>query len=107
VNSNSNEREDGMMCLTLDGQIKWKTGGSWFAVTFERGNLILVDGLILTLDGKKGILHLVEPSPAAFKELAQAKIFGGKEIWAPMAFSRGKLLLRNQEEMKCLDLLKP
>lgn len=107
VNSNSNEREDGMMCLTLDGQIKWKTRDSWSSTTFERGGLMLVDGMILTLDGKKGVLYLVDPSPDGFKELAQAKVFGGKEIWAPMALSDGKLLLRNQEEMKCLDLKNP
>jgi len=104
VNSNSNEREDGMMCLTMDGQVKWKTGSSWFATTFERGPLLLVDGVILTLDGKEGILHMVDPSPDEYKELAQAPLFEGKEIWAPMAFSDGKLLARNQQELKCLKL---
>ncbi len=107
MNSNSNEREDGMLCLTLDGQVKWKTRDAWFSTTFERGNLLLADGLIYNLDGKKGILHLIEPSPDGYKELAQAQIFSGKEIWAPMALSNGKLLLRNQEEMKCLDLKNP
>jgi len=104
VNSNSNEREDGMMCLTLDGEIKWKTGGSFGATTFERGPLMLADGMIITLDGKKGVLHLIEPSPEKFKQLDEAKIFSGKEIWAPMALSDGKLLVRNQEQMKCLNI---
>jgi outer membrane protein assembly factor BamB len=104
VNSNSNEREDGMMCLTLDGQIKWKTGGSFAATTFERGGLLLADGMIVTLDGKRGVLYLIEPSPDAFKPIAEAKIFSGKEIWAPMALSDGKLLVRNQTELKCLNL---
>lgn len=107
VNSNSNEREDGMMCLGLDGQVKWKTGDAWFATTFERGGLLLADNLIFNLDGKKGILHLIEPSPEGFKELTQAAIFDGKEIWAPMALSNGKLLLRNQQEMKCIDVKNP
>ncbi len=107
MNSNSNEREDGMLCLSLDGQVKWKTRDAWFSTTFERGPLMLVDNLILNLDGKKGVLFLIEPSPDGFKEVAQAKVFGGKEIWAPMAFSNGKLLLRNQQELKCLDLKNP
>jgi outer membrane protein assembly factor BamB len=107
ANSNSNEREDGMMCLSLDGQVKWKTGDSPSSVTFERGNLILVDGLILNLDGKKGELHLIEPSPDKYNDLASFKVFDGKEIWAPMAFSDGKLLLRNQQVLKCLDLKNP
>jgi outer membrane protein assembly factor BamB len=107
VNSNSNEREDGLMCLTLDGEVKWKTRESWFSTSFERGPLLLADGLIFNLDGKKGSLHLIEPSPDGYKELAKADLLGGKEIWAPMALSQGKLLLRSQSEMKCLDVKNP
>lgn len=107
VNSNSNEREDGLMCLTLDGAVKWKTRESWFSTSFERGPLLLADGLIFNLDGKKGTLHLIEPSPDGYKELASANFLGGKEIWAPMALSQGKLLLRSQSEMKCLDVKNP
>jgi len=104
VNSNSNDREDGLMCLSLDGQVKWKTSDISSAPTFERGNLILADGLIFNLDGKKGVLYLIDPSPEAFKELAHAPILGGKEIWAPMALSDGRLLLRDQQELKCIDV---
>ena len=107
INSNSNEREDGMMCLTLDGQIKWKTKDSWFTTTFERGPLMLADGLIYNLDGKKGVLYLLDPSPEAFKKIAEVKLLGGKEIWSPMALSQGKLLVRSQTEMKCLDVRTP
>ena len=66
INSNSNEREDGMMCVTLDGKILWKTRDkdkSYFSTTFERGPLMLADGLIFNLDGKRGDLYLIEPSP--------------------------------------------
>ncbi len=107
LNSNSNEREDGMMCLSLDGQIKWKTKDSWFTTTFERGPLLLADGLIYNLDGKKGVLYLLDPSPEAFKKIAEVKLLGGKEIWSPMALSQGKLLVRSQSEMKCLDAKTP
>ncbi len=107
LNSNSNEREDGMMCLTLDGQVKWQTSEAWFSTTFERGPLMLADGLIFNLDGKKGVLYLIEPSPEEYKELASVKLLDGKEIWAPMALSQGKLLVRSQREMKCLDVKTP
>jgi len=99
LNSNSNERSDGMMCLTLDGKVKWTTGRS---PNFQRGNLIYADGLIYNLDGRTGILHLIQPSPDGYKELAQAKLLGGKEIWAPMAISDGMLVLRDQSQMKCI-----
>jgi hypothetical protein len=107
VNSNSNEREDGMMCLSLDGQVKWKTHGTEGAPMFGLGPLMLADGLILNLDGDKGVLHLIEPSPDGYKELAQAKFLDGKEIWSPMALAEGKLLIRSQTEMKCLDIKNP
>lgn len=107
VNSNSNERTDGMMCLTLDGKVLWNTAAIEGAPQFERGNLLLADGVIISLDGKTGILHMVEPSPEGFKPLASAKMFEGKEMWSPMALSDGKLLLRNQVEMKCIDLRNP
>ena len=107
VNSNSNERIDGMMCLTLDGKVLWNTKAIEGAPEFERGNLLFVDGMIISLDGKSGILHLVEPSPEGFKPIASAKIFEGEQMWSPMALSDGKLLLRSQEEMKCIDLRNP
>jgi hypothetical protein len=93
--------------MTLDGKVLWRTGDQEGLPTFERGNLLFADGLIIEFDGKKGTLHLIEPSPEGYKELAQAKLFSGKEMWAPMALSQGKLLVRNQEEMKCVDLRNP
>jgi hypothetical protein len=107
LNSNSNEREDGMMCLGLDGAIKWETKNTTGAPMFDLGPLMLADNLIFNLDGKKGILYLIEPSPDGYKELSQAKLLDGKEIWSPMALSDGKLLIRSQAEMKCLDVVSP
>ena len=107
VNSNSNERSDGMMCLTFDGNVLWNTGNGGPLPNFERGNLLLADGMIVTLDGKSGILYLIEPSPEGFREIASAKMFEGDQMWSPMALSDGKLVLRSQKEMKCVDLRNP
>ena len=105
VGSNSNSRRDGLTCITLDGQVKWKTKRS---PNFGRGPLILADGMIYAMDGAKGILHLVAPSPDGYKQLAQARIFQTKPIWATMAMSAdGKLLLRDNAQLKCLDVKKP
>ncbi|MFP6583342.1 MAG: PQQ-binding-like beta-propeller repeat protein, partial [Candidatus Hydrogenedentota bacterium] len=106
-NSNSNDEKDGMECLTLDGTLKWKTKGDRSLPNFDFGNLIGVDGLIVNLDGRRGTLHLIEPSPDGYKELARAPIFKGNKMWSPMAFSQGRLVLRSQSEMKCLDLRNP
>ena len=107
MNSNSNEREDGLLCVTLDGKVLWRTTDTDGLPTFERGNLLFADGLIIALHGKRGTLHLIKPSPDGYKELAKAKLFSGSKMWAPMALSQGKLLVRNQRELKCVDLRNP
>jgi outer membrane protein assembly factor BamB len=108
VNSNSNEASDGMVCLDLSGKIKWQTRAK---PNFERGNLLLADGMIFNLDGQTGTLHLIDPSPEGYKELARAKLVGRtaeryreERIWAPMALCEGKLILRDKTQMKCIDV---
>jgi len=101
ANSNSNEWQHGMMCFDLDGRVLWQTGAS---PNFQRGNLIYADGLIYNLDGKTGHLRLVQPSPKGYKQIAEVQLLGGKEIWAPMSLSNGLLVIRDQSQMKCLDL---
>jgi outer membrane protein assembly factor BamB len=103
ANSNGNSRHDGMICLDLQGNLKWKTGNE---PNFEKGGILLADGLIYNLEGNNGTLHLIEPSPEGYKELAKAPVLkSGKErMWAPLVLVDGKLLVRSQEEMKCLDV---
>jgi outer membrane protein assembly factor BamB len=95
----TNETRDGMVCMDLDGNVKWKTKRS---PLFDKGGFILVDGLIISVDGNKGFLYLIEPSPTGFKELASAKILDTNQCWAPLALSDGKLLIRDQKQMKCV-----
>ena len=101
LNCNTNSKADGLVCMDLDGKVKWKTGRQ---PHFERGNLILVDGVLLVMHGRGGTLHMVQPDPAGYKEIAQAKILSGRDIWAPMALADGKLVLRDQRQMKCLQV---
>lgn len=107
LNSNGNSRNDGMLCMALDGSVAWRTRDTEGLPRFERGGLLFADGMIIALDGKQGTLHLIDPSPEVYTELARAPIFHGSKMWAPMALSNGKLVLRSQEEMKCLDLRNP
>jgi len=62
----------------------------------------LAGDLILSVDGGVGILNLIEPSPEGFKRLANAKLLDSRECWAPLALSDGKLVIRDQKQMKCL-----
>jgi len=104
MNSNGNNRGDGMLCFTLDGEMKWRTRDTPDAPRFERGGLLSADGVVINFDGKRGTLHLIEPTPDAYREIARAEIFEGSQMWSPLAYSRGKLLVRNQTEMKCFQL---
>ena len=95
----TNETRDGLMCMDLNGKVMWKTGRT---PLFDKGGFILVDGLFLSVDGNKGFLYLHEPNPNGFKELAKAKLLDPGENWAPLALSDGKLLIRDQKQIKCI-----
>lgn len=108
MNSNGNKRRDGFACIDLDGNLKWKTDRK---PNFERGPMIMAGGLIYAMDGRTGALALIEPSPEAFRLICQAQVFevepnrkGGKQAWGPMALVDGRLLLRDQNTLKCLDV---
>ena len=63
--------------------------------------------MILFLEGQSGYLVLAEANPNKYQELARAKIFkGGRKsnIWAPIALSNGRIIIRDQNTMKCLDI---
>ena len=103
--------------MSMDGRIMWKTGRS---PDFNKGSMILVDGLMLATDGAQ-TLYLIEPDPSGFKLLASARVLGeggtGSENdrlaskvggrtqnWAPLALSDGKLLIRDQRQLKCVKV---
>jgi outer membrane protein assembly factor BamB len=98
----TNERNDGLVSMSMDGQVKWKTGQQ---PAFVRGGAILADGLLLTTDGNTK-LYLVAPDPSGFKPLASAVVLEPGDNWAPLALADGKLLVRGQKQLKCLQVAK-
>jgi hypothetical protein len=97
-----NERSDGLVAMSMDGHVKWKTDQN---PAFVRGGSILADGLLLTSDGNTK-LYLLEPNPTGFKPLASAVILAPGDNWAPLALVDGKLLVRGQKELKVLQVAK-
>jgi outer membrane protein assembly factor BamB len=115
----TNERKDGLVCMTMDGKIAWKTGRK---PLFDKGGMIVADGLILATDGTTG-LYLIQPDPVSFKPIASANLLkeggtgsendevasrvgGSTQNWAPLALSNGKLLIRDQGRMMCIKVVK-
>ena len=111
----TNRRHDGLTCMSMDGKIMWNTKRD---PDFNKGSMILVDGLILATDGRKS-LYLIEPDPSGFKPLASVELLGeagtdsegiarrvggSTQNWAPLALSDGKLLIRDQSRLKCVKV---
>jgi hypothetical protein len=97
------------MCLDLEGREIWRTGDDPY---LGRGSMILADGMLLVQDGLSGTLRLVDPTPTGYRMLAEANVFGvadrrDHQMWAPLALADGRLLMRSQEELRCLDLRDP
>ncbi len=98
----NNQVRNGFMCMDLSGNIKWKTGKN---PHFDKGGFILADDMIISSDGEKK-LYLIEPNPSEFKVLSKAELLDTKQAWAPLALSDGKLLIRDQKQMRCILLKK-
>jgi outer membrane protein assembly factor BamB len=88
-------------CLDFDGKPMWTSDGSAY---FGLGSFILADGMWFILEGKTGMLRLLEASTEGYKELANAQILGGHDVWGPPALSDGKLVIRDFGRMVCLKV---
>jgi outer membrane protein assembly factor BamB len=93
----------GLVCLRPDGEPVWQTGPE---LQFESGAYLIADGLAFVMHGKTGELFLLELSDSRPKLLAKSKVLSARDgnVWAPLALSDGKLIVRDQHEMKCLDV---
>jgi len=111
----TNNRRDGLVCMGMDGTIRWKTKRE---PDFNKGSMILADGLILATDGMKS-LYLIEPDPSGFKPLASVALLGEEgtrsegiaqriggtiQNWAPIALSNGRLLVRDHSRLMCVKV---
>ena len=74
----------------------------WSEVSFGYGTQILVDGKLLLVK-TNGELVLVEPSAEGYVELARDQVLTGVTRALP-AYSNGLLYVRDDRQLKCLDL---
>lgn len=93
----------GLVCLDEAGTVLWKTGNE---PDVGGGSIIGAGGIVISQSGGDGSLRLIKPG-ATYEELAVGKVFAkdpGSEIWAPMALSGDKLVMRSQAQVVCVDL---
>ena len=95
-------------CLGLDGKPVWQSpvasGDAAATRTFELGGFLLADGMFFVLDGVSGALRLIEASTTEYKELASAQVLSGGDVWGPPALSNGRLVIRDMNQMYCLQV---
>lgn len=95
----SNSDPGNLVCMSpATGQVAWKQPG------FEKGGLVIVDGVIIALNGKDGDLVMATAQATGYQELGRLKPLGGQSWTAPIV-ADGKLLIRNKSALVCLDLM--
>ncbi len=86
-----------LKCIEADtGEEQWKTRG------FGKGTVLLADGHLIILSDR-GKLGLAEATPAGYIEKVSAKVLSGL-CWTAPTLADGRLYLRNEEEIVCLDM---
>jgi len=99
------------MCVGLDGKVAWQSpvasGDPGATRTFDLGGFVFADGMFFVVDGQTGMLRLIEANTTGYKELASAQVLSGEEVWGPLAISDHRLVLRDMNQMVCLQVGPP
>jgi len=112
--SGRNEPDASFRCVEFKtGKLKWSRDESWRAhstpqpARFGRGSLILADGKLIVL-GEGGRLGLFRPNPERPEELAAWQVPSLRyPCWTAPVLSNGRLYLRSENRLVCVDLTKP
>ena len=88
-----------LACVELaTGNEKWRQRG------FGTGSVAVADGRLLVL-GDKGQLALAEITPGSYREISRADgIVGGQRTWTVPTVADGRLYLRDEAKLVCLNL---
>ncbi|MCS6851212.1 MAG: PQQ-like beta-propeller repeat protein [Gemmataceae bacterium] len=89
-----------LTCMEFrSGTVRWRERG------FRKGSLTIADGKLFVLS-ENGRLALADASPEAYRERSSYRFSHGK-CWTVPVLCRGKLYLRDEEKVVCLDVKKP
>lgn len=87
-----------LVCLEPGtGKVAWSKDG------FEKGSVIVVDGVLIAQDGANGAVAMVACDPSEYKELGRFTPLGGQS-WTNPIFADGKLIVRNKTTLACYSL---
>jgi outer membrane protein assembly factor BamB len=92
--------KDRFICVdTSTGKLSWEERGfgSFYAST-------LTDGKKLLVLGQLGELVLIRPDPNKYEEIDRMQVCG--KSWSFPGYSNGRLFVRDQKTLQCVQLLK-
>lgn len=89
-----------LRCVSLaDGEIKWEERMP------SRQGLLALDGHLLCV-GERGDVQLIEAQPRSFVVKGELPKLLAYKTWSAPAFADGRLYLRDERHLLCLDLRK-
>ena len=71
---------------------------------FRWGPYLKTEDRMFLLNDETGELTMARVSPDGYERLARAKLLHNIDAWAPMALAGGRLILRDETRMICVDL---
>ncbi len=89
-----------LACMDLKGNQIWKSGTE---NRFGLGPFLIADGKLFLVDDH-GTLTMAVATHTGYQQLARHKVLQGHDSWAPLAFAKGRLLVRDSKRMVCLDM---
>jgi len=89
-----------LICIDPSGKLVWNSGRD---NRFGLGPFIVADDKIFVVDDA-GVLTIVKADSGSYQQLSQVKVLSGRESWAPIAITNGRMLLRDFEQLICLNL---
>ena len=113
--TNKNMRNHYNGCLLLDGFLygfdnsvlkcqDLETGKvRWTNRTVGKGALISAQGHLFVL-GEKGMMAVVKATPEKYTEKGRFQALKSGRAWTPPSLARGKLYVRDLEQITCIDI---
>jgi len=71
---------------------------------FRWGPYLKTEDRMFLLNDETGELTMARVSPEGYERMARAKLLHNIDAWAPMALAGGRLILRDEVRMICVDL---
>ncbi len=88
------------VCYDTEGNLVWASGND---NRFGLGPFLLADNKFFILDDD-GKLTMIDATAGEYRQLGQAQVLHGHDAWGPLAIAGDRLLLRDMNNLACVNL---